>query len=468
MVRLVPIHGIVAVDDKNGIGMNGRIPFRFRKDIKRFKNMTTDGNCAIIMGRGTWDSLPNEYKPLPSRLNIVVSNNKSLDLPNDVILANSIENAIFIGNNHSDIEKIWIIGGSSIYKYCMEHCIFDEIHVTRVFETFDCDRFFPKVNTKKYTLYQDSDVMSEMIQSFEPNITRYFKFESYRKSHPEHQYLDLIRDICTSGVDSNDRTGVGTKSVFGRELRFNLKDGIPVLTTKRVYWKGAKAELLWFLSGSTDNSVLQEQDVSIWDGNSTREFLDNRGLKSYDVGDIGPGYGFQWRHWGAKYEGKDADYTGKGTDQIQQCIDTIKKNPNSRRIILSAWNVSDLGCMALPPCHMQCQFYVRNGALSCKMTQRSVDTMLGLPFNIASYALLTYMMAQVCDLDVGDLIISTGDTHIYMNHMNGAHEQINRSPRKLPTLWLNPDVKNINEFNMKDIKLKGYKCHPKIKMDMAV
>jgi dihydrofolate reductase/thymidylate synthase len=206
----------------------------------------------------------------------------------------------------------------------------------------------------------------------------------------EYQYINLIKHILENGISKDDRTGVGTLSIFSHNMTFNLRERFPLLTTKKVYWKAVVEELLWFISGSTNSNILKEKGVNIWDGNSSREFLDSRGLTHYNQGDIGPGYGFQWRHFGATYENMHSDYSGKGVDQLQQVIELIKKDPYSRRIVMTSWNPCDVDSMALPPCHMFCQFYVsKGGYLSCQMYQRSADMGLGVPFNIASYSLLT-------------------------------------------------------------------------------
>ena len=274
------------------------------------------------------------------------------------------------------------------------------------------------------------------------------------------QYHDLLIDILQNGEERDDRTGVGTKSVFGRQLRFNLQKGFPAITTKKLAWKACKGELLWFLEGSRDERRLaeithgtREGNVTIWTPNALAPYWKER---AEFEGDLGPVYGVQWRSWA-------------GTDQIAELIHNLKTNPNSRRHILSAWNVGELEQMALPPCHVMSQYYVsKNNELSCHMYQRSVDTFLGLPFNIASYALLTHMIAQVCDMKVGKLVISTGDTHIYKDHVDQVKEQLSRQEYSLPTLWLNPDVKDIDKFTMDDIKLVDYKSHGQIKANMAV
>merc|ERR1719361_2901407 len=235
--------------------------------------------------------------------------------------------------------------------------------------------------------------------------------------HEEYGYLTAIREIIEKGVSMEDRTGVGTLSTFGMQMRFDLRKTFPLLTTKRTFWRGVVEELLWFIKGDTNAKHLSEKGVKIWDGNSSREFLDGRGLGHREEGDLGPVYGFQWRHFGAEYGDMHADYTGKGVDQLANVIDLIKNNPNSRRIVMTAWNPKDQPLMALPPCHMFCQFYVANGELSCQMYQRSADMGLGVPFNIASYSLLTRMVAQVCGLKAGDFVHVIGDCHVYMNHV---------------------------------------------------
>jgi thymidylate synthase len=274
------------------------------------------------------------------------------------------------------------------------------------------------------------------------------------------QYHDLLEDILNSGEVKDDRTGVGTISVFGRQLRFDLSVGFPAITTKKLAWKSVVSELLWFIEGTGDERRLAEilhgsranAHSTIWTGNAQAAYWTPKA--KYD-GDLGRVYGVQWRDW-------------RGVDQLSNLIEGIKTDPNGRRHIITAWNVDELDQMALPPCHVLAQFYVNNGKLSCHMYQRSVDVFLGLPFNIASYALLTHMIAQVCDLKVGELIISTGDTHIYSNHIEQVKEQLSREEYPLPALFLNPEIKNIDQFSMDDILLFDYQSHGTIKAEMAV
>ena len=262
------------------------------------------------------------------------------------------------------------------------------------------------------------------------------------------QYLDLIQRVLNEGVQKEDRTGTGTLSVFGHQMRFNLEEGFPLLTTKKLHFKSIIYELLWFLRGDTNVRYLQEHGVSIWN-----EWADANG-------DLGHIYGYQWRSW--------PDYDGGAIDQISEAVETIKLNPNSRRIIVSAWNVADLKNMALPPCHAFFQFYVANGKLSFQLYQRSADIFLGVPFNIASYALLLMMMAQVTGLKAGEFIHTLGDAHIYNNHLEQVKLQLTREPRPLPRMLLNPDVKNIFDFGYEDFQLTGYDPHPHIKGEVAI
>lgn len=262
------------------------------------------------------------------------------------------------------------------------------------------------------------------------------------------QYLDLLQHVLDTGVRKEDRTGTGTLSVFGYQMRFNLREGFPLLTTKKLHTRSIFHELLWFLQGDTNIDYLHRNRVTIWD-----EWADENG-------DLGPVYGKQWRAW----EGAD----GKVVDQITELIDQIKTNPDSRRLLVSAWNVAEVEKMALPPCHIVFQFYVAKGRLSCQLYQRSADIFLGVPFNIASYALLTHMIAQVCGLEVGEFVHTLGDAHIYQNHIEQAKLQLSRTPYPLPTLRLNPSVNNILDFKYEDITIENYTSHPHIKADVAV
>ncbi|MFN2341005.1 MAG: thymidylate synthase [Halanaerobium sp.] len=262
------------------------------------------------------------------------------------------------------------------------------------------------------------------------------------------QYLEMCEHILNDGVDRDDRTGTGTRSIFGHQLRFDLQEGFPLMTTKKVYWKAVVYELLWFLKGDTNIKFLNDNDVHIWD-----EWADKNG-------DLGKVYGQQWRSWGTK--------DGKTVDQISEVIEQIKENPNSRRLIVNAWNVGELDEMALPPCHLLFQFYVADGKLSCQLYQRSCDTFLGVPFNIASYSLLTHMIAQVVGLEVGEFIWTGGDVHIYQNHFEQIKEQLSRKPRPLAQVKITKDTEDIFAIGFEDIELTGYDPHPTIKGEISV
>ncbi|XXH01045.1 ATP-dependent DNA helicase chl1 [Hypoxylon texense] len=322
--------------------------------------------------------------------------------------------------------------------------------------------------------------------------------------HEEYQYLDLVQEILDHGERRPDRTGTGTYSIFApRPLKFSLNDNgkpiLPLLTTKRVFLRAVIAELLWFIEGNTHSASLSKQDVKIWDGNGSREFLDNLGFADREVGDLGPVYGFQWRHFGAEYRGAHADYSGQGVDQLAEVVHKLRTNPYDRRIILSAWNPADLKKMVLPPCHMFAQFYVSyprrrgeasennsngeaeeegeeeeeeekpKGHLHCQLYQRSCDMGLGVPFNIASYALLTHMLAHVCDLVPGSLTHVMGDSHVYVDHVDALKEQLQREPRPFPELQLAPERSgSIDGWKVEDIKVLKYDAHKSIAMKMSV
>ncbi len=262
------------------------------------------------------------------------------------------------------------------------------------------------------------------------------------------QYLDLMRHVLENGSDKSDRTGTGTRSVFGYQARYNLAEGFPLVTTKKCHLRSIIVELLWFLKGETNIQFLKDNRVSIWD-----EWADEKG-------DLGPVYGYQWRHW------KTPD--GREVDQIKQLVEGLKNNPDSRRHIVTAWNPADVDKMALPPCHSFMQFYVANNKLSCQLYQRSADIFLGVPFNIASYALLTMMIAQVCDFELGDFVHTMGDAHLYSNHFEQAKLQLSREPRPLPQMKINPEIKDLFEFSFEDFELVGYDPHPHIKAPVAV
>jgi thymidylate synthase len=286
----------------------------------------------------------------------------------------------------------------------------------------------------------------------------------------ELQYLNLLKDILERGTWEEGRNGK-TQAIFGNMMRFSLKDGkIPILTTKKTAWKTCLKELLWFIRGKTNNKLLQEQGVHIWDGNSSREFLESRGLGHYSDGELGPIYGHQWRHFNAKWQGDEHDYSGEGVDQLQQIIDALKdpKQRTSRRLIMTAWNPCQLEQMSLPPCHIFCQFNVHDGnKLSCAMTQRSIDSILGSPINIASYSFLTHLLAKHCGLEAYEFIYFMGNSHLYENAIDAAKLQITREPYPFPTVSIKQVRENINDYQVDNFIINNYQHHEAIKVDMV-
>ena len=400
----------------------------------------------------------------------------------DVIVASSLEEAMSTLSSpeiSSNIEQVFVIGGETIYAEAVKSKCCERIKLTSVeSDVADCDTFFPPISASEFRMTSRSPARNEggIIYRF-TELERINDNDTFDLTRPpqclanqeEMQYLSLIDDIIKNGVVKGDRTGTGTISKFGVQMRFSLRDEVfPMLTTKKVFWRGVAEELLWFVKGCTDGSELSAKGIKIWDGNGSREFLDQRGLGHREVGDLGPVYGFQWRHFGAEYVDFRTDYSGQGIDQLLDCINKIKSNPEDRRIVLTAWNPADLDKMALPPCHMFCQFYVANGELSCQMYQRSADMGLGVPFNIASYSLLTRMVAQVCGLKAGDFVHCIGDAHVYTNHVDALKEQIGREPKPFPKLLINPNVTDIDAFQFSDFTIEGYNPDSTIKMKMAV
>ncbi|KAG2298170.1 hypothetical protein Bca52824_034642 [Brassica carinata] len=493
---------VVAATKQMGIGKDGRLPWNLPTDLKFFKDITLTTSDpakkknAVVMGRKTWEAIPAKHRPLPGRLNVVLTRSGGFDIANaeNVVTCSSVDSALYLLAAPPyclSIERVFVIGGGDILREALNRPSCDAIHLTEIDTSVECDTFIPEIDTCLYQPWCSSVPITEnglrfRFTSFvrvkssadeESNgSSQSLQFDGKKYSflpkmvfdqHEEFRYLDMVDDIISNGNVKNDRTGTGTLSKFGTQMKFNLRRSFPLLTTKRVFWRGVLEELLWFISGSTNAKVLQEKGIHIWDGNASREYLDGIGLTEREEGDLGPVYGFQWRHFGAKYTDMHADYTGQGFDQLLDVIDKIKNNPDDRRIILSAWNPSDLKLMALPPCHMFAQFYVAEGELSCQMYQRSADMGLGVPFNIASYSLLTCMLAHVCDLVPGDFIHVIGDAHVYRTHVRPLQEQLQNPPKPFPVLKINPEKKHIDSFVAADFDLIGYEPHKKIEMKMA-
>ena len=449
---------IVAFTCQYGIGFQNKIPWYYKEDLQHFKKLTT-GN-AVIMGRKTYESIG---RPLPSRHNIVVS---STDI-DGVKTVRTIEDGVAYAQS-LNVKYLWVCGGAMIYDYFMNNYTIDGFSITEI-PYQKCDTFIKTdiyeylINYKKQfkTKIRGNDIIIRMYSRH--NIT-------YRTV--DDDYLDLITRIMDNGERRETRNGE-TLSVFSEKISVDLRKGFPLLTTKKMFYNGIIHELLWFIKGNTDSLILEEKGVKIWSGNTSKEFLEANGLP-YEEGIGGPIYGYMWRRFGEKYkyrvgaEEKETSGLEKGVDQLKNIIDEIRKNPTSRRLFMSAWNPCQLDQMCLPPCHVSYQFYVRNGELECQMYQRSADVFLGLPFNIASVALLTHLIASVCGLGVGNIHVVIGDAHIYKEHLDAVKIQLERRNERylLPSLRLRRKAQEVWDYNFEDIEIVDYESAPAIKARM--
>lgn len=470
MSILTPFSIIVAVDGGNGIAkMNdeaqvGEIPWNSRSDMQFFRDTTMGrGKNVVIMGRVTYESIPPDYRPLSGRRCIVISRTwKQEDHPNISICNSLLEALKTVGGNIKNYDEVFIAGGEQIYNEAISNFMYlcKRIYVTKFKTDYDCDQFFPWTAVKDYPFFQDPQKTMDFVRYFiAPNVV-----------HGEYEYLNALKYITEKGEARPDRTGVGTTSVFGMRMEYDISERLPVLTTKRISTNNILRELLFFISGKTNTKILEEQKCNIWKANTSREFLDSVGL-DYEEGDAGCFYGYQWRHWGAEYKGMDKDYEGKGIDQLATLIKNIREEPHSRRHILSAWNVSQLKEMCLPPCHMMCQFYVSGDRkyLDCQLYQRSMDSFLGAPYNITFYSILTYMIAHITNLKPRKFVHVTGDTHIYSNHGDQVRKQLGRTPHPFPILKFRSamKLKEIDDFSFDSFIIEGYSSWPTISAPMA-
>lgn len=453
---------IVAFTSNLGIGKDNNVPWYISEDLKRFSTLTQ--NSAVIMGRKTWQSLPQ--KPLKNRLNIIITSEPDK--------YTSDKDTVFIDYKNIDdyllnIEMpIYIIGGSDIYNYFINRV--DVIYATMIEKEYDCDTFFKVNNFDKFEIDKYSE---KKYSEHEKCHYRYINYIKSDKPHEEHKYLHLMNDILYSGkTERPDRTGVGTLSNFGVSQTYDISGSVPFLTTKKLAWKTVLKELLFFLRGETDSKILEKQGVNIWKGNTSREFLDKRGLTQYPEGSMGPMYGYNLLHWNYPYQGPDHDYTDKGYNQITELLKNLKEDPYSRRHLLTTYNPEIVKDSVLCPCHgISIQFYVEDdNMLSCHVYNRSQDSFLGMPFNIASYAILTYIIAKKVNMKPHKLIMTSGDTHIYTNHFDQVNTQLTRIPFPFPVLELSETIKDkdMKDINIDDFELIGYLHHPPIKAPMAI
>lgn len=458
---------IVAVDKNLGIGKNGALPWHIKEDMSFFRLMTQGG--VVVMGRKTWQSIG--CKPLPNRKNIVLTHDTALYTDDsETLLITSLDKAKAYLSTIEDKTKIFIIGGSEVYNSFVDEV--EKLYVTHIDKAYGCDTKFQCLTTA-FQLTEYSKL------KYDEHEQCNFRFLTYSRSqkteHCEKSYLDLLKEISTKGNFRLERTGVGAHSIFGKQMRFDISKSIPLLTTKFVSHKATILELLWFLKGHTDSKLLEKQGINIWKGNTTTEFIQNMGLP-YEEGDCGPMYGFQLSHWGAEYKGCHSSYEGQGVDQLEEVISLLRTDPFSRRILMTTYNVGDRHKGVLYPCHgLVIQFFCEEDEagvkhLSCHMYQRSMDTFLGAPINIASYTILTYLVAMKVGMTPKELVISTGDTHVYNNQLEQVSKQLSRTCYPFPCLEIDESVKekNWDEINFSDIRIAGYFYHPALKAAMCV
>jgi thymidylate synthase len=449
---------IVAFTCQYGIGFQNKIPWYYKEDLQHFKRMTI-GN-AVIMGRKTYESIG---RPLSSRHNIVVS---STDI-DGVKTVRTVEDGVAYARL-LNVKYLWVCGGATIYDYFMNNYIIDGFSITEI-PYQECDTFI-KTDIYEYLTNYKKQFKTKMRGN--DIIIRMYSRQNITFRTVDDDYLDLIARIMENGERRETRNGE-TLSVFSEKISVDLRKGFPLLTTKKMFYNGIIHELLWFIKGNTDSRILEEKGVKIWSGNTSKEFLEANGLP-YEEGIGGPIYGYMWRRFGEKYkykvgaEEKETAGLEKGVDQLKNIVDEIRKNPTSRRLFMSAWNPCQLDQMCLPPCHVSYQFYVRNGELECQMYQRSADVFLGLPFNIASVALLTHLIASVCGLGVGNIHVVIGDAHIYKEHLDAVKTQLGRRNERyiLPSLRLRRKVKEVWDYNFEDIEIVDYESAPAIKARM--
>lgn len=462
------------------IGVNNDLAFNIKEDLKFFKNITKskiqNKPNVVIMGFNTWKSLPNKH--LPDRINIVLTNQNILDIDTDKVSSFSSFEYALTYLSTQDYNEIFIIGGSVLYSYVFEKY---KDNIKYIYETY-VHAYYPisesdevtylkyKINNEDFKCVKNEyGIYDCSVHGASDKISTSVNFKKYQNVNKinknENEYLILLSKVKECGTVRESRNS-NVISSFSEKMKFDLRDGFPLLTTKKMGWKTILRELLWFIEGSTDNHKLNKKNVKIWNGNASKEFMKSRGL-NYEEGDLGPIYGFQWRHFGDKYINKNHKYTG-GVDQLKNVIDLIKNEPHSRRIIFSAWNPCDLDKMALPPCHVMVQFYidVKNKYIDAQLIQRSGDMFLGVPFNIASYSFLLHIIGNITGYRPRYLYHILGDAHIYDSHIDSVNEQLSREPYNLPTLEITEKITDIDNIREEVFNIINYNSHPAIKTEM--
>ena len=460
---------VVAFDKHFAIGKNCAIPWYIPEDLTFFKTLTM--GHVVIMGRRTWESIG--CKCLSNRVNIVLSTTLSADDSNSIVMRNMFDVLAFIQKEYRE-KKIFVIGGSRLYEDFMP--LAKRIYATHVDVSIpNADTYFPhQCGFENFKIC----MCSPLFTSSTDIKYRMLEYCCMTTRHQEYKYFDLMNRILETGESRPDRTGVGTMSIFGPQLSFDIEHELPLLTTKFVGWKSILKELLFFLKGNTDTKLLEKEGVNIWKANTTRDFLDTRGLRGYDVGDMGPMYGWIWRHVGAEYKGCNESYVNQGVDQLTALVQGLREDPFSRRHLMTTFCplYTDKGVLA--PCHGICtQFYVSTNKsdankhyLSCHVYLRSNDIFLGQPYNIASYAMLTHIIAMMVGMTPKNLIMSVGDCHMYKSHAMQAKLQLFRNPLPFPIFKVSESVKtkSFDDLVLADFEVIGYMSHPAIKAPMAV
>ena len=477
------INLIVAVDENYGIGKENSIPWELPGDLKYFKEITTSKKRnVVIMGRKTWESIPPKYRPLKDRINIVITSQKSdfSVYPNTYAFKTLGDATKYIQENNYKLQfgNTFIIGGQMLYNEALNTLQIDNIYLTRVYGKFDCDKTFMD---KKSFYEKINNYVLNNVSPFKCENEIYYRFFHYtfkdggklsNYNFEENQFLGILRKILDEGIERDDRTGTGTLATFGERQEYDLTDTFPLLTTKRIFTRAVFEELMMYLRGHTDNKILTDKNIHIWDGNTNREFLDSRGLTEYPEGDMGETYGFNFRHFGGEYKDCHTQYEkGNGFDQVENAIHLIKNDPCSRRIIISLWNPNTNHKAALPSCLCWYQFFVdtKRDRLNLQIYIRSSDFFLANNWNVCTGAFLVNMICNLegVNLTPGKIICITGDTHVYKNHIEQAHQNLERSPRPFPKLVIKEKKKTIEEFQWEDMCLVGYDPMPNIKAEMS-
>tara|TARA_B100000902_G_C27274197_1_gene897923 strand:+ start:283 stop:1728 length:1446 start_codon:yes stop_codon:yes gene_type:complete len=480
---MISYNFIASINENFIIGIHNTLLIECREDLKQFYKITTDSypegdQNILIMGYKTWLSIPDNVKPFRKRFTIVLSREHTIEETDELKCFHSLESSFeWIQENKKG--RVFVIGGEGIYQECISkyptnlNCVY----LTRFKHHYLCKGV--EARRLPYQTLTNQELMYESVSKESPCIINapnmneektmehsLFIYQNKNQvNRGEYQYLTLLKNILENGDLIEGRNG-NVLSTFGERMVFDLEKGFPLLTTKKMGYKTILRELLWFIKGSTNNKELNDKNVHIWDQNASQEFLESRGL-TYEEGDLGPVYGFQWRHFGAKYKDCNTDYTNQGVDQVQYVIDTIRNDPSSRRIVMSAWNPSDLHKMALPPCHVMCQFYVNKDKIDCQLYQRSGDMFLGVPFNIVSYSFLLCIICKITGYTPGRFIHILGDAHIYENHIQKVEEQLKRIPTQFPTLEISDELKNINDIQEDYFILNKYRSYSKINAPMS-